>query len=294
MHAIELAKLATTFVQLAVPMTELRLAPRRSAVQDLWLTSRYRQENWLQCLARHRDAIVRPNTTRRMQLWREIMPVIQEVLLAEPLTRVIAYSASLWSSSGIDSDLAPMANSTLAAHIEARNRCLHLIVFGQGLTVDHAVKVNRLRRKLEGFTDRLLACLPPLDNPGLYAFEPHLMCRQQLQLRSLERQTGGLDLFAQVNCDHMWPGLLRDVECSSANARLNSQLSQHTLGLFPAGCFDSLGLTYSIAALRRRRHADDLQVSPDCEHPLFRRTNLKQSETQRIQLHSPHRRHRSE
>lgn len=292
MHAIDLVKLASTFVQLALPMAELRLAPRHSSAQDLWLTSRYRQENWLYSLARHRDAIVQPNTSRRIQLWREIMPIIQEVLLAEPLTRLIAYSANLWSSGGLESDLAPLANSSLAAHIEARNRCLHLIVFGQGLAVDNAVKVNRLRRNLECFTDQLLARLPPLDNPGLYAFEPYTMCRQQVAIRSLERQNNWENLLSQVHCEQTWQLLQRDLEGSAANARLNSQLSRHTLGLFPTGCFDSLGVPHSASSLRRRHPTSDSPVDQDCEHPLFKRSTTAQSETKRIQLHSTHRRHR--
>lgn len=292
MHAYDLVKLATTFVRMAVPMAELRLVPRRLLGQDLWLTSRYRQENWLYCLARHRDAIVQPNTSRRMQLWRDIMPVIQEVLLAEPLTRVIAYSANLWSSRGIDGDLAPLATSTLAAHIEARNRCLHLIVFGQGLAVEHAVRINRLRRNLESFTDSLLARLPPMEDAGLYAFEPHSMCRQQLEIRSFARQNNWLNLLSNLNYEHMWQGLQRDIEISAANARLNFQLSQHTLGLFPAGCFDSLGLPHSADSLRRLQPACDAQVREDCEHPLFKRTIATPSPNPRIQLHSTHRRHR--
>lgn len=292
MHAIDLVNLATTFVQLALPMAELRLDPRRSAAQDIWLTSRYRHENWLHCLARHRDAIVQPNTSRRMLLWREIMPVIQEVLLAEPLARVIAYSANLWSSRGPDGDLAPLANSSLAAHIEARNRCLHLIVFGQGLAVDRAAGVNRLRRNLELLTDQLLARLPPLDNPGLYAFEPRLMCRKQLEIRSLERQSNMPHLLSQMYFEHIRQTLQRDLESSAANARLNFQLSQHTLGLFPAACFDSLGLPHSSTSLRRLRSPSDAQVRPDCEHPLFKRTAATHPEIQRIQLHSTRRRHR--
>ncbi len=294
MHAIDLVNLAATFVHLAQPMAELRLIPRRSSAQDLWLTSRFRQENWLYCLARHRDAIVQPNTSRRIQLWRDIMPVIQEVLLAEPLARVIAYSASLWSSRGLDSDLAPLANSTLAAHIEARNRCLHLIVFGQGLAADKAAIVNRLRRNLERYTDHLLARLPRLDNPGLYAFESHSMCRQQLEIQSLAGRSNWPNLLFQMRSDPMWEALQPALETSAANARLNFQLSQHTLGLFPASCFDGLGLPHTTAALRRRRTACDAQVLPDCEHPLFKRTTTTQSQTQRIQLHSHHRRYRSD
>ncbi len=294
MHAIDLVDLATTCTQLALSMAELRLNPRSRAVQDVWLTSRYRQENWLHCLARHRDAIVRPNTSRRMQLWRDIMPTIQEVLLAEPLTRVIAYSASVWSKHGLDNDLGPLANSALAAHIEARNRCLHLIVFGQGLAVEQAATVNRLRRNLEYFTDHLLSRLPSLDNPGLYVFEPHAVRRRQREIRSLNCRSEELDLLTQLHSKQLRQAWLRDSNTAAANIRLNLQISQHTLGLFPHACFDSLGLPHSIASLSRLRPACDAQVGTNCEHPLFRRTDSSQADTQRLHMRIAHRRHRTD
>ncbi|MCA9183227.1 MAG: hypothetical protein KDA51_17310 [Planctomycetales bacterium] len=284
MHAIDLAELASTFVRMAAPLTNLQLPPRRSAAQQLWLVARYRQENWLHDLAQHRDAIARPGTSRRTRLWADIIPVIQEVLLSEPLSRAVAYLASLWDSRHIDNELAPLALSTLAAHIEARNRCLHLIVFGQGLAVEDAVKINRLRRNLETYSDQLLACLPAVANPGLFAFEPRLLAQLQAKLRPVDRQPTWLNMQAITLAEHLWQSVNHDLDWRSASARLNYQLSGHTLGLLPAACFDSAGVPHSANSIRLLQPSLEGHVGPHCEHPLFKFPPCSQQENPRLKL----------
>ncbi len=290
MHAIDLAELASTLVRMSAPLTNLRIPTRRPVVQELWLISRYRQENWLHDLAQHRDAIARPGTSRRTRLWAEIIPVIQEVLLSEPLSRVLAYLASLWENRGIDGELAPLALSTLAAHVEARNRCLHLIVFGQGLAVENAVKINRIRRSLETYSDQLLTCLPALANPGLYAFEPRHLARSQASLGSTDRQPAWLDSLCAARAEQLWQAVLHDLDWRTANARLNYQLSQHTLGLFPAACFDSYGVPYSANSIRLFQLSLEGHVGPDCAHPLFINKRKSDAKHGRIKLLSNSRR----
>ena len=284
MHAIDLAELASTFVRMATPLTNLRLPPRRSAALELWLIARYRQENWLHDLAQHRDAISRPGTSRRVQLWAEIMPVIQEVLLSEPLSRVVAYVASVWESRSIDHELAPLALSTLAAHVEARNRCLHLIVFGQGLAVENAVKVNRLRRSLENYTDQLLACLPTVANPGHFAFEPRQLAQRPAKpAPPTDSRLGSTcrSLRTQSNCGKLctmtWTG--------AAPARDSTiSLAQRTLGLIPCRGFDSAGVPHSANSLRLLQPSLEGQVGPHSEHPLFLFSQGIEQENPRIKL----------
>lgn len=284
MHAIDLAELASTFVRMSAPLTNLRVPPRRPAAQELWLISRYRQENWLHDLAQHRDAIARPGTSRRTRLWADIIPVIQEVLLSEPLSRVIAYLASLWDIRSIDSELAPLALSTLAAHVEARNRCLHLIVFGQGLAVENAVKINRLRRSLETYSDQLLTCLPALANPGLFAFEPRQLARRQASLSTADRQATWLNMHAVAHAEHLWKAVHHDLDWRTANARLNYQLNQHTLGLLPAACFDSVGVPHSANSMRLLQTSLEGHVGPHCDHPLFLRRQESDQEHARLKM----------
>ena len=294
MHAIDLAELASTFVRLASPLTSLKLPPRRPAALEYWLAVRYRQENWLHDLAQHRDAIQRPGASRRIRLWMDILPVVQEVFLSEPLTRVVAYMASLWESRGIDDELAPLAVSSLASHIEARNRCLHLIVFGQGLAVENAVKINRLRRNLESYTDHLLSLLPPLENPGLFAFEVESMLREQSNSNSADCSGNWLTLQSLAYSEQLWQTLHHEMDWRSASARLNYQVSQHTLGLLPSTCFDSCGALHSAPSLQILQPSLEGHIGPHTKHPLFELKKEPSSNQHRINLLPSSRRYRND
>ncbi len=247
MHAIDLAELATTYVRLAPAQLSSRQAPNPKFAQEYWLTARYRHENWMHELTRHRDAIQRPGTSRRVRLWQEIMPIMQEILISETLARTLAYQATVLEELNICCELSPVANSTLAAHVEARQRCLHLIVFGQGLSVEDAVKLNRIRRILEQTTDQLLAILLPIDNPGLYCFEFNRFHRMQSWMKNSDRNTTWTTLHAGLLSESFWEKLHPEIDWRAGNARLNHQLSRQVLGLIPAASFDGHGVPYSCA-----------------------------------------------
>ncbi len=269
MHAIDLAELASTFVRSTQAQTALRLPPRAAAAQDYWLTARYRHDNWMHELTRHRHDIARAGASRRGRLWHTILPTIQEVLLSEPLTRALAYQASAWEHNTIDNELAPLALSTLAAHVEARNRCLHLIVFGQGLAVEDAVKLNRLRRTLEAYTDQLLSWLAPLDHPGLFAFDPDSLTKQQRLLQASKHSDCGLVLHTLALAEQLWRALHHDLDWRTGCARLNYQLSQNILGLLAQDSFDGLGLPRSARLARLEKPSLESTPAHPNQHPLF-------------------------
>ncbi|MCA9133292.1 MAG: hypothetical protein KDA45_09060, partial [Planctomycetales bacterium] len=245
MHALDLVDLANTFSRLAATQLSLGSPASRLAAQDYWLLSRYRHENWMEHLARHRDAIDRVGTSFRRQRWHAVLPVLQEILLSEVLTRIVAYYAGVLELRRIDVEFASLARSTLVAHIEARNRCLHLIVFGPGLPVEHAVQLNRLRRCMEQVTDRTLAVMPPLENSSEFCFEPQAVARSQQQFASVGWSTTWITLHLLALTESYWKSTQSMVDWRVANARLNYRLSQTVLRFLSAEAFDSLGVPYS-------------------------------------------------
>ncbi len=244
MHAMDLADLANTMVRLAPAQLASRIPPNLANAQEYWLTARYRHENWMHELARHRDEIQRPGTSRRIRMWQNILPIMQEILLSEPLARTLAYQATLLEESKVCCEFSAVANSALAAHIEARQRCLHLIVFGQGLSVENAVLLNRLRRSLERYTDQLLALLPPTRNSGLFCFEFKFFTQCQSQIRNSERTTAWVTLHTGFLSEQFWQLAHPNIDWRAGSARLNHQLSRHVLGLLPSASFDSLGVPH--------------------------------------------------
>lgn len=268
MHAVELADLAGTFVRGTPALYALRLSPGRQSTEEYWLTSRYRHENWMHELSLHRDLIARPGTSRRARQWQEMLPLFQEILLTEPLSRVIAYHATVLDEKEIDPDFSPTANSVLAAHVEARNRCLHSIVFGQGLPVESAVSLNCLRRIMESYTDSLLSCLPAVKHYGLYCFESGKFPDRQVALASAD-QTAWTTLQTLSLSDEVWQSIRHIIDWRTGSGRLNYQLSQHILKMSPAPSFDSCGVPFS-SALGQYFHDSPESPIPNAEaHPLF-------------------------
>ncbi len=292
MHAVELADLASTLVRAAPAQYALRLSPGRQAPEDYWLAARYRHENWMHDLSLHRDAISRPGISRRTRQWQEILPILQEILLSEPLSRVVGYHAEVLDELGIDHDFAPLANSSLAAHVEARNRCLHLIVFGQGLPVESAVSLNRLRRTLECFTDNLLSCLPPVDYCGLYCFDPSQVADRQIEFTTPIGRSTWTTLQTLCSADELWHSIRHGVDWRSGSPRLNYQLSQHVLRLNSAQSFDSFGVPHSAAFSQFLHNSPESTAMGSQSHPLFAIAPLSAEISQRHRdTANPRRRH---
>lgn len=251
MHAIELARLANTYVHNSESQIAMKAAPPPRAIDSYWLTNRFRHEHWSGRLASHRASIQTAGVSFRNACWREITPVIQEVFLSEPLTRCIAYHAAVLEQEKINFDFAPLATSTLASHAEARHRCLHLIVFGAGLPIELAVELNRLRRVMESYNEQLLSCMRPLENADAYSFDAPTMQDAQQQLSTAAQQNACRHLHTSAIGQWFTRSVASELDHRPASARLNARLAEATLELLPATLFDSFGVAMSPVAARR-------------------------------------------
>ena len=246
MHAITLAELASTFVGVAATILKRRLLPAQEAAQALWTLHRSRCDEWNYRLASHRDAMNRSGTSARTKKWHDVMPVLQEILLTEPLTRTLACFASQLEELHVSDEFAPLFHSILVSHIESRHRCLNMIVFGQGLSVESSVRLNRLRRNLESYSDQLLAVLPQSPSIEAYCFDARtVLSRRRELVQSVDSSDGKwLQLHVQSLERQLWQNLQRDIDWRAANGRLNHRLSQGILALLPASLFDGFGIPY--------------------------------------------------
>ncbi len=246
MHSITLAELASSFVGVVRGLLHQRLVPPHEAAQALWTLHRSRCDEWNYRLAAHRDAINRSGTSARTRKWHEVMPVLQEILLTEPLTRTLACFATQLEELQLSDEFTPLMHSNLVSHIEARHRCLNLIVFGPGLSVETVVKLNRLRRHLEIYADHLLAALPSVSNMEAYCFDSNVISNTQLSgkdLRSGELAEGKWLHLHMQNLEHqLWRNLQSDIDWRAANGRLNHRISQAVMALLPEQLFDGVGV----------------------------------------------------
>lgn len=139
-------------------------------MKDYWRFSKQRADNWHVDLRHLRLQLDDVGASRRAELWGLLRLLIEDILACELLTRVMAGVCSALEKQEIDLDSAAIATNVFSSHLEIRHRCLQLLLVGQGLPVDHAVEINRLRFALEVVTDFLLARIGDPESVEQFCF----------------------------------------------------------------------------------------------------------------------------
>ncbi len=275
MHAIHLAEMAAVFAQNATVQLKLGSFPDRELSNSYWLATRFRHDEWSGRLARHRIEIQRPGASHRLQCWNTINPLLQEILLAEPLARVIAYFGKLAESvaskgnhlAAYSGEFTSLSETAFQSHTEARNRCLHLIVFGQGLPADQAASLNRLRQQLEIYCDQLLAFLPFDHSVETFAFNPIDVA----QVHETIHSDGAADENRRWHLiklrQQLWLNHERHIDRRASSARLNNRLSNVVLKAFSPAMFDGFGIPISaeLARVKNGQSKDITQAASNDE-----------------------------
>ncbi len=269
MHARQLLSLASSLAGVGHALTRPDVRTSGDAAHGYWLANRFRCDAWHQRISQHRMAIERCGTSRRTRLWVEILPTLEEILISEPLSRVTAYLAGLLELRQADGDWSALAHSVLGSHVEARLRCLNLMVFGYGLPVEQAVRLNRLRRLMEFTNDSLISSLPALPELDAYGFDIPLLKNQQKQFRRYPLSEG----IDRVRIESLMASAERSLRMDhanqAANPRLNESIAESALGLLPPALFDSFGFAHSRLHCTALHSSKDIEVSTDdVEHPL--------------------------
>lgn len=275
MHARQLLALASTMAGVGQVLDRANIQVKGDAAHGYWLANRFRCDAWHQRISQHRTAIERCGTSRRARLWTEILPTLEEILASEPLSRVMAYLSALLELRSADGDWSALSHSVLASHVEARLRCLNLMVFGYGFPVEQAVRLNRLRRLMESTNDSLISSLPPLPQLDGYGFDLPFIVHQQAQLKSYPLS----DAVDRVRLQCLVIGAVRSIQMdhmnAAANPRLNESIAESALGLLPSALFDSFGVAQGRLISSASHAGADIEVSTDdLDHPLAEPFNL--------------------
>jgi hypothetical protein len=264
MHALDLAELAANVARYTPSMIAHRCAPPRQRQQQYWLEAKFRHDFWSSKLATHRREIQCLGVSHRRQSWQRILPIMEDILVSEPLTRCVAYLALVLADQSIDVDFSTLANSVLSSHIESRHRCLHLLVFGEGLSVEHSVRLNRIRRELESYTDSVLGTLPPLESAQHICFDPLWMANMRDQPMNqvtahIDTRVLHLDCLRRALRPTMVRRLCATIPCTGANSKIHAAV----LGFFPSNMFDSLGTPWTVQAAHLK--AESVESTPVTE-----------------------------
>jgi hypothetical protein len=116
-----------------------------------WRASKVRWETWMRILKRFGGAAATPD--RRRAAWPRVRTVIQQVIVSDVPTRVWAAAVSACDAQRCVCEAEPVARSVLVAHAEARCRALGLLLHTPGVSADDAMRLNRLRRQADRWSD---------------------------------------------------------------------------------------------------------------------------------------------
>lgn len=188
-----------------------------------------------------------------------LISVLEEILLSEVLTRVWAALMSAFDERHGQSENAPVAESVLTGHAEARHGALTLLVQGPGVASRDALALNQLRRRAERWTDLLVGhiCL----EHDVSRFAPNLETAREFAADLRHHQAWSADQQA-------WSIVLASLRAAfrqkissapSPNGDLNRQIAAGVLGCLPPELFDATGLVQSLWMTRISRAADDAQ-----------------------------------
>jgi hypothetical protein len=258
MHASELAQLAAlvahhtpTLVRTAEPIGEANL-------EQYWVASKCRLDGWLRALKAHEVRVAGAPPRERPGYWRVVRPLLDEILLSETLTRVWAAVGCAIDHRGGVGDIEPIGRSVMVGHLEARNRALQLIVFGQGLAADEAVSLNRLRRRVERWTDLMLGYVL-LEHPATdFVFDRSRALDFAEDLRH-ERRDGTDGRAWELVLSSLQAAFQTQQRQPAAMAAQNQEIAAAVVGCLEPDLFDAQGVLKSLWHVRLTQVANDAQ-----------------------------------
>ncbi len=258
MHARELIELAALASVHGPVLVRGPGGISHTGVQRYWVASKSRLDRWGRSLKTLSSQGAGGGPIGQASGWPLVRGVLEEIITGEILTRVwAAVMCACDRHHGID--LAePIARSVLIGHLEARHRVLTLMISGPAIDAQRAVKLNRLRRRAERWTDLLIGYLTGLADVSQYAVNPERAKDFAEDLRYRSRLKGGR--FA-------WPLLLGSLRAAfgqglgptSPNGDLNVRIAVSILSCFPPELFDGSGLFRSLWLSRLAHAAKDTQ-----------------------------------
>ncbi|HEY2840750.1 MAG TPA: hypothetical protein VGJ26_16455 [Pirellulales bacterium] len=241
---VELAALATLHGPLLIG-SEAPLP--QAGLERYWSASKCRLERWGRAIKAAHE-FVGPHATQQR---RQNCALLEEVLTGEVLARV--WTAVLVAHDRhTGSDTGAIARSVLDGQLEAQNRAMAMLVRGSVVGRQHAIYLNRLRRRTESWSDLLVGNLDTREDVSEFGSDAERTRQFTLDYQTTDR--------------HGWPLLLASLRASfstlelpSPNPDLNSEIGASVLSFFQPELFDSTGLLRSLWMARLQQTTDETQ-----------------------------------
>jgi hypothetical protein len=243
MHASDLVELAA-LVSAEAPAAFRRGGRFSSAGADAyWVASKCRLDRWARQLKSGSDE----RTSLAACEHPACLSTCLEVLISEILTRVWAAAAIAADRRGETSELAPVAQSILFGHHEARVTVLNFIAADlkgrPGSRQRQAQRLDRVRRVSERWTDLLLAPLSAFCDLEAIAHDPARV-RDFAEDRIDDRESPTGDRARAILNASLHSAFQRFSAWPSRNADLNSQIAAAILTCLNLDSLDPASTTF--------------------------------------------------
>ena len=260
MHCVQLADIAASLSHLGTAILASRTTIPSKAVTCYWASSRNRIELWQHTIFRYRKAERDGDYGRMQQWWIDHGVVLEEVLVSEILSRVVAaITFALERKTGVE-EVSPITHSVLSTHMDVSNRVHQLMLQGKGNSVQGVVRLNRLRKAVERWTDVLLSRVS-LDQEDCLRFCFDTEITMEFVFESRQRGLGpARDVASWLETASMADVLRMRTNCEPALPSANRNVADSVLLLLRPELFDDFGVARS--TIMHRILLDSTDESP--------------------------------
>lgn len=239
MNNRQTVEIAALISALSPHFVEGRDALPAGMLEKFWDRSQRRLKLWLMAVSRYQRQYTQVPPDEHLQMWRDLEPVLEEIFVSEMLTRV--WGAALVARDQVGGTRAnePIARNVLLGHLDARKRALQVLVTDTTLTLEHLASIDRIRRRVERWTDLLLGHLVESYQVDDFAFDP---------VRAREFGTQQLLQTAERPRDQVWVLLLVGLRMAfpadgtaPPNELLQEEIISSIMACIPPAAFQSAG-----------------------------------------------------
>ncbi len=246
MHCVLTADLAALMSEHGLAILRTRELIPSEAITQYWTSTRNRFELWHQTLARYRRAEESGDVLQLRQWWKDHAGVLEEILVTEMLTRVIAAIGAGLDDPHEDDEVSPITHAVHLSHLEARNRVQRIMLLGRGNSVHQAIRLNRLRRTVEHWTDLLVGRVAADSmKPAKYGINVHRT--EQFASETRAQGFGSLSrTSARLLNVAMHESIRRQTDTQVALPQANQLVASSVLMMLRPDLFDSVGILKSL------------------------------------------------
>ncbi len=226
MHVSELTELAAVVAIHSRQLVHVDNRLPARALERYWTVSKCRLDRWGRRLrgAGQLGFVSAVESSQHQAL-------AEEILASEVLTRVMAATMTAYDQARGMDEVEPLVRSIYVGHQDARNRVLRWLIHGPHLSLRQLDSLNTLRRRMERWTDSLLAHLSTLVDISPWVFDRERAADFSQDLADTPRSA---QRCVEVVTVSLREAVLADAMSASPNGDLNQQLASIVVACLPA------------------------------------------------------------